>query len=194
MHERFSEIIAFPPMPVALDFEVWMQASGMLFELEKDPQPKKEFADDWSEKYESLVEQTEIDGIEYLELSPTGLIFHETFRERFRSNRDAILPPPALQKLEPVLHDHGVISKHCDQLLRYLGDLTKQTPFVTRCVTTNCNPDLPRPNRFRADGDGIEGIFSDGSQTVKFRVETTAKTSGQTTAAIAALNEWLAQR
>src|SRR5262249_11595371 len=30
MHERFSEIIAFPPLPVALDFEVWMRASGML--------------------------------------------------------------------------------------------------------------------------------------------------------------------
>src|SRR5437773_1205753 len=30
-HELFSEIIAFPPLPVALDFEVWMRASGMLY-------------------------------------------------------------------------------------------------------------------------------------------------------------------
>ncbi len=29
MHERFSEIIPFPPLPVALDFQVWMRASGL---------------------------------------------------------------------------------------------------------------------------------------------------------------------
>src|SRR5438093_1489422 len=34
-HERFDEIIAFPPMPVALDFEVWMRLSGLLFALER---------------------------------------------------------------------------------------------------------------------------------------------------------------
>src|SRR5262249_24328814 len=33
-HEQFAEIIAFPPMPVALDFEVWMRVSGMLYALE----------------------------------------------------------------------------------------------------------------------------------------------------------------
>jgi putative CRISPR-associated protein (TIGR02619 family) len=39
MHERFSEIIAFPPLPVALDFEVWMRASGLLLDLERSPEP-----------------------------------------------------------------------------------------------------------------------------------------------------------
>lgn len=40
MHERFSEIIAFPPLPVAFDFEIWMRASGLLTILEKDVQPR----------------------------------------------------------------------------------------------------------------------------------------------------------
>ncbi len=38
-HELFSEIIAFPPMPVALDFEVWMRASGMLMTWNGHPIP-----------------------------------------------------------------------------------------------------------------------------------------------------------
>ena len=38
-HELFPEIIAFPPMPVALDFELWMRASGMLFDLVRDLNP-----------------------------------------------------------------------------------------------------------------------------------------------------------
>src|SRR5439155_17166523 len=54
-HELFTEIIAFPPMPVALDFEVWLRASGMLFDLERSttPVPAGRYADDWDEKCES---------------------------------------------------------------------------------------------------------------------------------------------
>ena len=106
-HELFSEIIAFPPLPVALDYEVWMQASGMLFDLDAahDLTPSRMYADDWDEKYESLVERVEIDDCEYLELSPTGQIFHETFRERFRSSRDQILPPPGWSSCNAVWRD-----------------------------------------------------------------------------------------
>src|SRR5262249_45389116 len=94
MHERFSEIVAFPPLPVALDFEVWMRASGMLLGLERSPEPIpfRDYEEGWDERFESLVERIPIDGEEYLELSPAGQIFHETFRERFRSTRDQFLP------------------------------------------------------------------------------------------------------
>jgi putative CRISPR-associated protein (TIGR02619 family) len=91
-HELFDEIIAFPPMPVALDFEAWMRLSGVLFALEKDVQPADILDDepDDAETLESLVDRTTVDGEDYLELSPTGQIFHETFRERFRSHRDQV--------------------------------------------------------------------------------------------------------
>ncbi len=194
MHERFSEIIAFPPMPVALDFEFWMEHSGLLQQLDKDFIKKADFAENWSEKLETLVDQEVENGTEYICLSATGQIFHETFRERFRSQKDQVLPPPAQKKLEPVLHDHGVIKKLEAELLRYLNAVTQEVPCVTRCVTNYCNPDLPARNLFRRSADHIEGIYSDGSQTVKFRVETTAQTKGQQNAAIAALNEWLESR
>lgn len=194
MHERFSEIIAFPPMPVALDFEFWMEHSGLLQQLDKDFIKKADFAENWSEKLETLVDQEVENGIEYICLSATGQIFHETFRERFRSQKDQVLPPPAQKKLEPVLRDHGVIRKLEAELLRYLNAITQEVPYVTQCVTTYCNPDLPARNLFRRSADHIEGIYSDGSQTVKFRVETTAQTKGQQNAAIAALNEWLESR
>jgi hypothetical protein len=50
---------------------------------------------------------------------------------------------------------------------------------------------LPHRTCFRPGSDGIEGIYSDCRFTVKFRVETTAQTSGQQAAVVAALNEWL---
>jgi putative CRISPR-associated protein (TIGR02619 family) len=201
-HELFSEIIAFPPMPVALDFEVWMKASGMLFELARDANdflPTEQFADEWqdpdlAERLEALVEREDVDGVSHLTLSPTGQIFHETFCERFRTTRDQVLPPPLPlgQKKEPILKsDEGHMLAHRDEIKRFLVKVTQEVPQVALCVTKYFNPSLPQRNRFRLGSDGIEGVYSDGSFTVKFRVETTAQTPGQHAAVVASLNEWL---
>lgn len=194
MHERFSEIIAFPPLPVAFDFEVWMRATEILTAVGKEPHPRAAFEETWDERYESLVEVVEIDGAEYLELSAAGQIFHETFRERFRSARDQVLPPPATKKKPPKLGDHGVINRLQGPLVRFLEAVTTEVPQVVGCETNYCNPDLPEPTRFRLKGEEVEGIYTDGSATVKFKVETTARTPGQTSAVVAALNDWLSTR
>jgi putative CRISPR-associated protein (TIGR02619 family) len=198
MHERFSEIISFPPMPVAFDFEMWMRASGVLAALDREPQPRSAFAEEWDERYESLVQGTDItgDGTEHLELSATGQIFHEMFKDRFRTDRDKVLPAPARpsEKRSPKLGDHGVISRLRAELTRHLQAATDGVPAVVGCETTYCNPDLPEPTRFRLKGEEVEGIYTDGTATVKFRVDTTAQTSGQRAAVVAALNEWLASR
>jgi putative CRISPR-associated protein (TIGR02619 family) len=194
-HEHFSEIIAFPPLPVAFDFEVWMRASGLLFRLAREPRPADEFADDWDERCESLVERVAIDGREFLELSPAGLIFHQTFRDRFKSGRDQVLPPavPAGQKKAPILKSNeGHMLTHRAEIERFLNGVTHEVPPVALCVTSYYNPDLPRPSGFHARGDGVEGVYSGGSWCVKFRVETSAQTEGQRNAVVAALNEWLA--
>jgi hypothetical protein len=65
---------------------------------------------------------------------------------------------------------------------------------VIHCRTFHHNPDLSQRSRFRLCSDGIEGLWSDGSECVKFRVETSARTAGQQAAIVAALNEWLAAR
>jgi hypothetical protein len=193
-HELFSEIIAFPPMPVALDFEVWMKASGMLFDLERstDLILAATYGEEWDEKYESLVERVPIDGQDYLELSPTGQIFHETFRERFRTARDEVLPPlvPPAQKRPPRLENAGWPGER-PEVERFMKRVTDEVPQVVHCATFYYNPDLAERTRFRLGRDGIEGIYSNGSFTVKFRVETSAQTLGQQAALVAALNEWL---
>ncbi len=194
-HEKFSEIIAFPPLPVALDYEIWMQASGMLFDLDGSHEltPNRLYADDWDEKYESLVNRIEIDGDEYLELSPTGQIFHETFRERFRSSSDQVLPPPALEKRPPRLEQAGWPGQH-PEVRRFLEQVTGEIPQVAHCATTYFNPDLSERTRFRLRGEVLEGVYSDGRYCVRFAVETTAQTTGQRNAMVAMLNQWLTDR
>jgi putative CRISPR-associated protein (TIGR02619 family) len=195
MHERFSEIIAFPPMPVALDYEVWMRASALLFDLERCTEliPAAVYEEGWDERYESLVERVVIDSQEFLELSPTGQIFHETFRDRFRSDRDQVLPPPVppAQKQPPHVEDSG----HMPKVVKpFLQRVTSEVPQVSRCATFYHNPDLPRRSGFRLGQGGIEGLLSDGTWCVKFRVDTSAQTPGQQAAVVAALNDWLARQ
>ena len=196
-HELFDEIIAFPPMPVAFDFEAWMRLSGLLLVLQADLQPAdlvEDYPDD-AETLESLVDRETVDGVDYLELSPTGQIFHETFRERFRTTRDQVLPPavPTGQKQPPHFEDSGHM--HAVRGLKaFLEAVTAGVPQVVRCSTSWSHPDLPRPARFWVGAEGVEGQFSDGKALVKFRVETSATTPGQMAAVAARLNEWLQER
>ncbi len=196
-HELFDEIISFPPMPVAFDFEAWMRLSGLLLVLQADLQPAdlvEDYPDD-AETLESLVDRETVDGVDYLELSPTGQIFHETFRERFRTTRDQVLPPPVPtgQKKPPHFEDSGHM--HAVRGLKaFLEAVTAGVPQVVRCTTSWSHPDLPRPARFWVGAEGVEGQFSDGKALVKFRVETSATTPGQMAAVAARLNEWLQER
>lgn len=191
-HERFDDIIAFPPMPVSLDFDVWLRASRMLFDLSATTEAVRadDYSDDWDDRCESLIERVTIDGVAFIELSAAGQIFHETFRERFRSVRDQILPPPALpgQKRPSKWEDSGHLRSH-PEILNRLQQLTDEIPQILHCATFYFNPALPTRNGFRLGPKGIEGCLSDGRSTVKFRVESTAQTPGQQAALVAMLNE-----
>jgi len=192
-HELFSEVIAFPPLPVALDFQLWMKASGLLSELASDTHellPASRYQDEWDERYESLVERVKIDDTEYLELSPAGQIFYETFKERFHSVKDLVVPPLAPTKRPPRLERAGWPGQH-PEIEAFMRRVTEEVPFVVQCETFYFNPDLSERTRFLVSAKGIVGVYSDGRYCVKFLVETTAQTEGQRAAAVAALNEWL---
>src|SRR5262249_16965912 len=153
--------IAFPPLPVGLDFEVWMKASGLLYDLERSAELVRAslYEDGWDERFESLVERVRIDGEGYLELSAAGQSFHDTFRERVRSARDRVLPPPAPpgQKKEPRC-DHGHVAALRD-LRRYLERLTAEVGPVVHCGTIYHHPGRPDRNGFRLGSKGIEGTW-----------------------------------
>ena len=189
-HELFSEIIAFPPMPISLDFNLWLESSGWLTALDrKEMVAWQEVEEDWDDRMEALVERVEINEKEYLELSPTGQIFHETFKGRFKSARDQILPPPVpINQKETIrLTRHGWGNAETP-IIKLLQSLVTEYAYVRTCRTNYWNPDLPSSSLFRLKGDDIEGIFSDGTWTVKFIVETSASTPGQRAACVADLN------
>lgn len=191
-HERFNEIIAFPPMPISFDYGFWMAQSGLLSALDREGIVAWDTVESgWDERLEALVERESIDGREYLELSPTGQIFHQTFQGRFQSERDRFLPPPVSQheKKTPRLSGHNWADR--DRILRFMKSVVNDTPYVKGCVTDNWNPDLPSQNLFCLRKGEVEGAYSNGSWTVKLIVETSATTQGQLEACVADLNSRL---
>jgi len=195
LHESFQgEIIAFPPLPVALDFGLWLRHSDVLFSLDREQMlPAAQFEGAFDEKLECLLERENVDAVEVVTLSATGQIFLETFRERFRLSRDKLLPPavPSPDK-KPPRCDHGHLTA-LPALENFLVRLTREVPQVRRCETFYHHPSLARQTLFRLGSQGPEGIYSDGRQTVKFRVETSAENSSQLEAMVALLNESLAR-
>ncbi|MEZ5581395.1 MAG: putative CRISPR-associated protein [Candidatus Competibacteraceae bacterium] len=190
-HELFSAIIAFPPMPISLDHQLWMQKSGVIAALDRQENMLRwaDVEEDWDEKLETLVERVEIDNETYVEISPTGQIFHETFKGRFESDRDQLLPSavPVASKVQPKLTDHSWGNAR-DPILALLQRITDESPYVRQCRTHYWNPNLSRSLMFRLKGEDIEGVVSNGSWTVKIIVDTSATTAGQREACVADLN------
>jgi len=193
-HERFDEIIAFPPMPVALDFDYWMEISGLLFDLARNNDVARfdDFEITDSEQLQSLINVESIDGEAYVELSPTGQIFHETFRMRFQDRLDQVLPPavPGNQKQNPKWEDSGHIQNH-PEIMDFMERLTKDIPQVRRCYTFWFNPRLQQRTRARYGAKGIETVLSDGKYTAKIGVETSAANDSQRRAMVARINLWI---
>ena len=193
-HERFDAIIPFPPMPVALDFSLWERASGMFTALSRPNacEPSERFSEEWDERFEPLVNRERVDGIPCLELSATGQIFHETFRTRRQRSKAVRLPRTATdsERQTPNLANHGY-GQPRESIQRYLQRLTEQRRYVRLCHSTYWNPDLPESTRFRCSGGEIEGIYSNGSWCVKFRVLTTAVDQDDLSIVVADLNDWL---
>lgn len=191
-HERFAEIISFPPLPFSLDFDLWQRYNHLFTVLRrKDMVAEEEVLaeNEWEEKLESLIEREEIEGVRYLALSPAGEIFYETFCHRRAAEISSFLPPPVPPEIkereELRLPDHGWPDR--ERVLRVM-ERVKEEPFVRNCVTDYLNPDLPRQEGFRLEGGEVTGIISNGTWTVKFKVFTSASSEEQKKTVVEYLN------
>ena len=195
-HERFTTqtIIGFPPLPVALDEELWRNNLG-IFEIlyqADDFVSIKQFAGEWDEKLESLVERDIQDGETFLILSSAGLIMHENFRDRIDLGKVEALKPAKRQEEPRIGPDH--ISAKQAEIRSYMQRVTQDNPFVRICRSFYANPDQPQKNDFRLSRGQVVGIYSDGSFSVKFRVETTAASDEQKWLVVDKLRTWRQER
>lgn len=192
MFEKFGEVIILPPQPVSFDFDFWL-AYYPLFSLLNGVMEKDNRWDLPDERFQSLVDYIAIDGKHLYELTPTGQLFHETFRSRFKFRKKELLPAPSMVVLEDrkITFEDGNHNKH-KGLKRWLEKIIA-VDFVNGIYTHYYNPDLERGNDFRrTKSDSIselEGYYSNNGALTKFTILTTAKNMQQRNAAIVWLNE-----
>ena len=189
-HEFFAQhsIISFPPLPITLDESAWLNNVSFFQVAAEDFVPGSQFEDELGEELESLIEREWQDGEEFLTLSPAGHILHEKFRIR---PVDEVKPlSPAKHQTPPYLGEGHLAAKQ-PTIRSHLQRVIDGNPFVVTCRLFYTNKDLPQENLFRLSRGNVIGVFSDGSFTAKFIVETTAEVENQKPWAVSKLNQWL---
>ncbi|MCS7071201.1 MAG: putative CRISPR-associated protein [Anaerolinea sp.] len=91
-HERFSEIIDFPPMPIAFDYDLLGRNAALLAAFERGEALSTNEIEHLEDKIRVLLEEIEVDDQILFELGAVGQIFLTGFRLRF----------PRSRKLQPV--------------------------------------------------------------------------------------------
>ncbi len=192
MFEKFAEVIELPPQPVSLDLSLWLDNAKIFYDLVDDIETKKPL-DLPDKRFDSLVEHIQEGGKHLYTLSPTGLLFHESFRYRFKQQASKFLPKPSVIPVEKIKirYEDNNKGKH-KGLENYLNKI-KEISYVNDIYTHYYNPDLTKPNRFRKSSKGIEnqleGWFCNAGALTKFDIITTAETSRELQACMVDLNE-----
>ena len=192
MFERFAEVIELPPQPVSLDLSLWFDNAEIFYNLDDGIETKKSL-DLPDKRFDSLVEDIQEGGKHLYALSPTGLLFHESFRYRFKKQALELLPKPSATPVEKkkIRYEDNNKGKHTG-LENYLNKI-KTVSYVDSIYTHYYNPDLTKPNRFRKSSKGIknqlEGWFCNAGALTKFDIITTSSKQSELQACIADLTE-----
>ncbi len=190
-HESFPRVIEFPPLPIALDQGVRRRASGIyrLLHEAADPVAASALEDDaWEPAFESLLDRIMIDGVEYVELSATGVILDEAFADS--DVRDHELPPPAAKQFEPHYEKAGWPGKH-PRIRRVVERLLKRFPQLVTARSWYYNRDLVKVARVTLTKGELSLVISDDGATAKLAFDSTAETDAQRAALLQAMNDWL---
>jgi putative CRISPR-associated protein (TIGR02619 family) len=129
-HERFGDIISFPPLPVTLDYELIGKHGRLLHAFEESMQLTEDEIDSIDEELRVLLDQEIIDGKHCWALSPIGEIFLTGFRLR---NPRPVELHNALpeEKKPPVFPRHH----YPDGFQDYVRKVWGNTPWISRCVS-----------------------------------------------------------
>jgi len=82
-HERFSEIIDFPPLPISLDYDILGRNSDILTDFERGKSYAKNELDNFDEKLRVFLTEIEIDNEPVFELNAIGQLYLTSFRLRY---------------------------------------------------------------------------------------------------------------
>ncbi|MDW8301767.1 MAG: putative CRISPR-associated protein [Bacteroidia bacterium] len=103
-HERFSEIIDFPPLPISLDYDILGRNSDILTDFERGKSYAKSELDNFDEKLRVFLTEIEIDNEPVFELNAIGQLYLTSFRLRYPKPTN-VKPLSDSERKEPTFRD-----------------------------------------------------------------------------------------
>lgn len=178
LFERFSKAIELPPQPVSLDLTLWLTHYPLLEQLDTDEPILKTAVtiDDGIEVLAALIDEVEVDGKRYLDLSAMGKLFHERCQLQFKKSAKDLLAQiatttiPVTEKTISLREDHG----H-DVLLAFSNKINK-SPYVERIVNSlPFNPHQRTPIRQVKENGLIEFVLTWTDPGLGICIQSTAR-------------------
>lgn len=145
-HEKFGNMIELPPLPVTVDFSLWLDNLELFMELKNKNEIKVPAGfNNRNEKLHQLIDSEEIDGGLWISLSAAGHLFIQSCEyqmTRYGYNIGSVIPEdgtPRNQKEINLCGDH-----HGNNLLREFGRKICGSKYITKIV--HSLPYEPRAN------------------------------------------------
>lgn len=89
-HERFSEIIDFPPLPISLDYDILGNNADLLTDFERGDVYTENEIKNLDDKLKVFLNQELIDGVAAYELNAIGQLYMTSFRLRYPKSSNLI--------------------------------------------------------------------------------------------------------
>ena len=195
--ERFDHIIKMPPLPVALDWEIYLTYHRLLDNLEDSAQfsekkdlPQYGFKNyaEMPEELKTFLEREKIETEYYLGLSPMGQVFIESARERLtvetKLPESEKSPSEKAKYIQDESHALNFAKKH------NLYEKISALPFVGKVVGFQYSQNFELNGcKARMEGDEILLEYGNKGGTHRFKVYTTARNPRERLAALERLKE-----
>lgn len=137
-HERFHEIISFPPMPVSLDYSLIGTHGHLLAAFERGEMITSKEIGDIDEKLRTLLEEIEEEGQTCWTLSSIGQIYLTGFRLRYPKKPNLPEVAPEARKYPTYGNDHHKPGNN-DQFKRFVEKIWREVPWIKTCYTVPYN-------------------------------------------------------
>lgn len=189
-HEKFSEIIDFPPMPITFNYDLLGQNADLLAAFENHATMSLSELGGIDDRIRVLLEEVQVNGENLFALGAVGQIFLTGFRLRFPRARQ-LTPVLPEQKQTPHFRD----DHYPDGFKAYVSKVCDEVPWIK---TAHSLPYHGQPAILSKLNAGVGfyvyegklvGLYGDRSFGARFEILTDASDNAQLTWAADQLNQ-----
>jgi len=122
-HEKFPEIIDFPPLPISFDYDILGENADLLADFERGEALSQDELGEFDKRLRVLLSEVVVDGKSVYELSPIGQVYLEGFRIR---NPKPVNLKKAEKKKEPSFSEHH----YPKEFKEFVRKVCSETPWI----------------------------------------------------------------